>query len=387
MDHKKRIKSVAELAGIIAVVLLFNACTSAGDATVDTTTTASQTTAESSELTEETTSEPRHSDPEVDNVELFYQHLDHLYESSNGELEGQMDYMVPVPDVEGEVSDPEFLYDASSFTDPDVSALALYYLDEGYDIYDPDWDLAYGLGVSDGEYQFFNGFRADRVIQTGSFENGDWTQYYSYVYVYKMNETLFDYYFVDNHAFFYTFYKPRDTFEDDGTVIRYYDSYDNVIVEYNRDTGIATMIVEFTDMSFSNHVANIESDPLREAVLYYADAGYDVYFIDPDEYHYFDLFYDKEYLFEDGFQAYEWQGDDCVLVAEIFVADEPMFIDLINNGAYGEELSREDDGTVIVLQMEDIYESDGDTYRHTATVEFNRDTGLITVTNENIESI
>ena len=372
----------AAIACIILISMVLGACSSNTPLP-----SSSETTVTSSATTEETTSETRHSDTEVDPVERYCEQWEHMYESSNGELEGQMDYMVPVPDIQGETPASVFICNASDIADPDVSAQAQYYLDEGFDIFDPDQDITYGLAVGDGEYQFFNGFRATRMVQTGTFENDDWTQYYSQVYVYKMNETLFDYYFVDSHAFFLTFNKPRDSFEDDGTVIRYYDSYDNVVVEYNRDTGIATLTREYTDMSFSNHVANIESDSLREAVLYYADAGYEVYFIDPDEYHYFDLFYDKEYLFEDGFQAYEWQGDDYVLVAEIFVADEPMFIDLINNGAYGEELSREDDGTVIVLQMEDIYESDGDTYRHTATVEFNRDTGLITVTNENIECV
>jgi hypothetical protein len=70
---------------------------------------------------------------------------------------------------------------------------------------------------------FNNGFYA-------YLDNGEW---YTSVFVFKMNETLFDYFLAS--------YMTGDSIvaNDDGTVISYEDTELNRYIEFNRDTGVA----------------------------------------------------------------------------------------------------------------------------------------------------
>ena len=146
--------------------------------------------------------------------------------SSNGELPEQMDYMVPTPDWEGLDWDnypaDDFTTDLSSIEDDDIRAMAQSYMDDGYQIHDPEIYQEYGNAWGDGEYMFTTGFSAYR--DDGTIEEC--------IDAYKMNEDLFNFFFVE--MFGYDEDDVRVT--DDGTIIRYGE--DDDYVEYNRDTGI-----------------------------------------------------------------------------------------------------------------------------------------------------
>ena len=183
------------------------------------------------ETTEETTTEEEEDpcccvvDEDYDDEEYY---SSFAFVSSNGELEGQMDYMVECPDWETiafeEYPDDPYITDFSVIEDEDLRAAAQSYADQGYIITDPAVDQEFGGALGDIEYQFSNGF-------TASYESGN---YYAYVSVYKMNETLFDFFLVN-----YNYMDdPSVTVTADGTVIRYGD--DEFYVEFNRETGIGT---------------------------------------------------------------------------------------------------------------------------------------------------
>ena len=183
------------------------------------------TTKETTEATTTTTEDPCACVVEEDDDEQYYSCP--AFNSTNGELEGQMDYMVPVPPME-EMDFSNYPDDDSDLTitdvsvieDEDIRAIAQEYMDEGYSINDPNLDQQYGFAFGDGEYMFADGFTAFRN------DNGHW----SYVSLYKMNETLFEHYFVETQCY------EGATTEDDGTVIRY--GVESAYVEFNRDTGI-----------------------------------------------------------------------------------------------------------------------------------------------------
>lgn len=186
------------------------------------------------ETTEETTEKETE---EEDPCGCYYDEDDvdfatYEFVSTNGELEGQMDYMEHCPDWDSIDWDnlPDYetasvLRDIDSIEDEDMRALAHSYADEGYTIRDPEYDHNYGFASGDGEYQFINGF--------SGFRETDGYEYY--INAYKMNETLFDYFFVEC----YCYNDPEIPVSDDGTVIRY--GTDDNYVEFNRETGIGTM--------------------------------------------------------------------------------------------------------------------------------------------------
>ena len=161
-----------------------------------------------------------------DDDEIYYSCV---LQSTNGELEDQMEYMVPYPsDADWDSMPDEWLIDDMSvIEDEDIRALAQSYYDDGYSVNDPETEVEFGCTLGDGEYIFSNGFSAYR-------DNG---RIYSYVSAYKMNETLFNYYFVEWNGF------DESTLSDDGTVIRYGE--DDYYVEFNRDTGIGVYFGSF----------------------------------------------------------------------------------------------------------------------------------------------
>lgn len=162
--------------------------------------------------------------------EYYYSSMQ--FQSTNGELEGQMDYMQLVTSSEfgAPIPDDYYITDLSVIEDEDLRALAQSYVDEGYQICDPEIDLEMGWNLGDGEYMFNNGFSAE-------FHNDNVS---AYVYAYKMNETLFDYFFVDSYP-----WDDDAVTEDDGTTIRV--SEDGFYVEFNRDTGIGIYYYDFED--------------------------------------------------------------------------------------------------------------------------------------------
>ena len=147
--------------------------------------------------------------------------------STNGELEGQSEYMTLCPDWESidwnrYPDDPEDMKvsDLSIFENETIRTYAEELVRDGYSINDPDVDQQFGNACGDGEYQFCIGFTAYRVDAHSS----------EYISAYMMNETLFNHFFVEWYVM------EEEPVTDDGTVIRY--GYDNFYVEYNRDTGI-----------------------------------------------------------------------------------------------------------------------------------------------------
>ena len=163
---------------------------------------------------------------EDEDDEMYYSSS---FQSTNGELEGQMDYMMPYPDDIDWDSMPEEwdIGDLNKIEDEEIRAIAQSYQDDGYTISDPELDIEFGTGFGDAEYMFFDGFNAYK-------DDGNT---YSYYYVYRMNETLFNYYFVEWNCF------EEESITDDGTVIRYGE--DDNYVEFNRDTGIGILYCSF----------------------------------------------------------------------------------------------------------------------------------------------
>jgi len=149
------------------------------------------------------------------------------YCGTNGELDGQLDYMMLVPscyDVDwSNYPDDDLLYNVNSIEDADIRAVAQTYADNGYSIVDPDVMKEYGtVSFGDGEYMFSDGFYA-YIQDDNSLTSVD---------VYKMNETLFDYFVIGSLC--------GDDYEytDDGTVITV-ENGDNEYAEFNRETGVA----------------------------------------------------------------------------------------------------------------------------------------------------
>ena len=146
------------------------------------------------------------------------------------DLEGQEEFMVLYPDCEtldwdSYPLEPEYITDLSVIEDDDVRAVAEYYTDNGFKIQNPVEDQIYGQGFGDMNRMFRYGFMAETEPDID----------YEFIMVYKMNETLFNYYFVDWNEM----NGPDVPVTDDGTVIRYGD--DDFYVEFNRDTGIAIL--------------------------------------------------------------------------------------------------------------------------------------------------
>ena len=222
MKNRKFIKALGST--VLTASLCITGCSVAAQEETTTTTEKETTTTE----TTEDECDPCGCTVDEDD-EMYYS--SYSFQSTNGELEGQMDYMVLVPcdadinwDNYPENDEDMYITDASSIADEDIRALAQTYIDLGYDVTDPDFDQEFGFAWGDGEYMFTTGF-------TAYGQDGD---IYSSVWAYKMNETLFDYYFVEWN-------EVDDTVPvtDDGTVIRYGD--DDNYMEFNRDTGVGVM--------------------------------------------------------------------------------------------------------------------------------------------------
>ncbi|SMC76859.1 hypothetical protein SAMN06296952_2671 [Oscillospiraceae bacterium] len=226
MNNKKIIKVLGS-AALAATIGITGCSVKAAEETTEKT---------SKETTRETTEETEDEDYcgsgcyiDEDDEEYY---SSYSFQSTNGELEGQDEYMELCPthvdNSYDEIGDDYYINDLTVIEDEDVRALAQSYMDDGFRICDPRVDLAQGWAMGDGEYMFNNGFSAE-------YDDGEW---YKVVYAYKMNETLFNYFFVELYP-----WDADAVTEDDGTVIRV--SEEGFYVEFNRDTGIGIYYYDF----------------------------------------------------------------------------------------------------------------------------------------------
>ena len=283
--------------------------------------------------------------------------------STHGELEGQTDYMVLASDYADANGIPRrIIEDTSEIEDPDVRELAEAYLAQGYSIYDQEAELACWQSMGDGEYMFKYGFYAT-LYTDDSFTD---------LWVYKMNETLFDY--------FVKIDVPGVEVEDDGTVIRYIKNYYNgsTVAEFNRETGFGS-VMSTSDLTVSSYLNGdlsvIESEAVRTAAEDYASQGFDIYYLEVmSSYGY--CFEFADYPYADGISVMSW--DEPYYQYDIFEIDEDLFETVIASGELGEETSRDDDGTVINVTTELLPEgSEG--YGFGYDLVFDRSTNLITI--------
>ena len=405
MGFKKSSRSVAALAGIIVVAVMLtcvlNACAPAEEKTVESTTTSATT---SIQLTDETSSEPEEREEELSPAEEYWTLWDEGTSGTNGELEDQMEYMVLRSDYPNADIYVQDISDTSGIEDEDIREAAQYYIDKGYQVFDQETELERRTSLGDGEYMFKYGFYAIYRDTTGSYgdpndwNDGDWIDTNIDVYVYKMNETLFEYFIVEGHGstngFFATFNKPRDTVEDDGTIIRYTDSYTGSIAEFDRETGLATITSESIQMSDQQWIDGIENEAFRDLTQSYFDQGYDLGFFDPNNYYYFDLFFELDYPYSTGFEIVSMGETDPVFgttemetIGYVYEADEELFEAILESGYYGNEVTRDDDGTVIRVSMEEEFEieysdDEVETCTYSCNIEFNRDTNSMMITDE-----
>lgn len=183
--------------------------------------------------------------------------------STNGELEGQSDYMILRSDYTW--NGPRVITDLSILGDDDVIAAAQAYEDEGYTIF----NCLFPSNFGDPEYQFYIGFGAESL-------DGEMLRN---AHVWKMNETLFEYFIADT-GWIWTEAEE----EDDGTCIRY--SVDNeyqgehyyAYFEFNRDTGLMTYYEESTNSDYWNvHAVTpkmFENEDFSDLAQRCVDTGY-----------------------------------------------------------------------------------------------------------------
>ncbi len=390
LSFKKSSKAMAVATVLIVCSVLatcvLNACTVSDKTEVTTTKASSEATTASSQ--EETT------------VELTGEEYDPYAEeefvSTNGELEDQLVYMVPVsdyPDSEREelVRD---VSDVSVFEDADIREIAQDYMDQGYQIFDQQNQLSRHESLGDGEYMFKYGFNA---FYFNDVQDGDiWYDETRTVWVYKMNEELFEYFIVGPASMCGSYDKPRDTVEDDGTVIRYTDSYGGSVAEFDRESGICTVYLQQNSVNQAGQMTQVDNDDIRDIALDRQENGAEVWTFDPDDWYYYDLFYEEEYPYGYGIQYSDYSDPDPIDGSyragssfTVFEADEELFESLAACGYWGEESSRDDDGTVITLTMADTYEVEDEDYSvtYTCTLSFDRNTNLMTITDESYEFI
>ena len=280
--------------------------------------------------------------------------------STHGELEGQMDYMVLCSDYSDANGIPRReIEDASEIEDPDIRAVAESYMEQGYTVLDQEAELASYQALGDGEYMFKYGFYAH--LYTDEIMTDLW--------VYKMNETLFDYFIKPGG--------PAVEVEDDGTVIRYSITTYNgsTVAEYNRETGFGSLM-STSDLTVSTYLNDdlsvIESDTVRAAAEGYASQGYDIYYLDVMPIYGYG-FEDTGYPYGGGITVLTW--DEPYTQFDVFEIDEDLFESFIASGELGDEVTRDDDGTVITVSTQSV---DGE-YVYEYEIRFDRSTDLVSV--------
>lgn len=344
----------------VAAILVTGVLGSCGKAEEPMATTASEVTETTTTAEETTESSLTYEVPDVADIVIpaypagyYSYHYYPEFESTNGELEGQDEYMRLRMDMGQE---RHFIYDdLDEIEDPDTRALAQSYADEGYIVYErtgmPRW--------GDIQYEFSNGFGAQYM-------DG---QTCIIVIVERMNETLYNHYFHDHWS------PDEGEIFDDGTVsgYRYFNegSGYSICYEFNRETGFLICTEEEIrpeywpmdpgDIDFENEV-------LEAYALACVDAGYILE--ECDNIDMYNSMADGEFTCSEGFAF--WNGDALV---EYVAMEEGMFYAISSpEWRYmGGDYYTEDDGTVVTVTYEN---EDGSPV---FVFIYDRDTGLASV--------
>jgi beta-lactamase regulating signal transducer with metallopeptidase domain len=262
-------------------------------------------------------------------------------------------YMVARPDF-GDADFGQYCYDdyciedMSVIEDGKLRELAEQYYAQGFFINNPEITAIEGCGPGDEDLVFAYGFHAD---------SGDPCDEYVYweFDAYLMDETLFNYYFIEgNFLNQYVTDGEFDEITDDGTVICAVDHIENFDyrVEFNRDTGIAmiSMIkLEFSEDDFGggqeaivpiDDMSVIENSDIREIAQGLYDEGY--------------VISRGDMGFGIGTEEISavWQDGSTCINVEIYEADDRLFDDMCSEyGEFDPDVVIEDDGSVATITM------------------------------------
>ena len=259
----KKINSMRFFAGITAITMLTTGVVGGCSKTEETSSEETTT----SEVTEETNEEPtEETTAEVTTAETTEETTaeETTTEPPEYRFEGQEEYMRPA--TRGSGTNLHFIYDdLNEIEDEDAREHAQEYADRGYTIYDPLGVDRYG----DNEFEFTTGFGGECIDDRG------WV----HVTVWKMDETLFEYYIVDRAVWWDD---DEGEIEDDGTVITYSlyvpSSGYSASYEYNRDTGFMTFCeIEPREEYWPLIVDDIEDPNLYSYALECIDNGFVLY--------------------------------------------------------------------------------------------------------------
>ena len=337
---KRSFRKVPAIAGITAILVTgaLGSCSKADvSETVDT---SAETTVDETVAEETTESSITYEVPDPEDIDIpdyaplgyadWYYYPDFV--STNGELEGQDEYMR----LRLDYGMPRHFYydDLEEIEDPDTRALAQAYADEGYDIYMPAGGATWG----DIEYEFYNAFGAQYM-------DGE---IFKEVYVAKMNETLFNY-FISSHWDY-----SEGAYYDDGIVVgtRYQNDTSGycTYTEFNRETGYAiTVSQEVRPEYWPIDPMNIDFE--NEILEAYAQACVnDGYIIWPnDNIENYNSCAGGDYTCSEGFSFY---NGNCYVE---YIAMEEGVFDIISSPEWryiGGDYYTEDDGTVVTVTYE-----------------------------------
>lgn len=343
-DYRDSVRPIAVLTAVMILSGSIGACSKAEETT---SATAASGTTEAETSAEETTSEPEATTSFVYEPQLYAG-----FESTNGALEGQSEYMKPRYEV---VWDKTYeIDDISSIEDEDVRAAAQDYADRGYTLYTVFDSGTYG----DIEYEFCVGFEAELI-------EGDVLKTVS---VWKMNETLFDYFILERAVYWD---EDEGTLEDDGTVIRNYLDNERYYhcFEFNRDTGLMTCFVENSDPDqWNSHIVNSErfrDDNVRALAESCLENGFGFSAIgDPDV-------TANDYDISLGFRGSTGGYNDCGWYIEVYTTDEDTFNEYWVEGMieYEDDYEVKDDGNLITYYVFDYEE----------VIQYDRETGIVII--------
>lgn len=260
--------------------------------------------------------------------------------------------------------------DMSVIPDEDTRALAQSYYDQGFFIDNPEIIQAEGSAPGDYDLMFTNGFSAHSNAPCDSYVYWD-------LQVYKMDETLFNYYFIDMNSTDSDIYGGAfDEVTDDGTIIRAVDHHENFdyVAEYDRSTGFATISdikVSYSEEDFevspgpvTDDLSVISDDDLRAVAEELAAEGYTIWESDTD----YGAWYLEDGTHTEAFSAV-WQDGSTCISQEVTLMTEELFDTMFE---YDEIYSVSDDGTEAVVTVIGADEDGVEEY-----YVYNRDTGIM----------
>ena len=363
MVNKKITRNVASLLSLLLLTGTLGACNAQDGAAASEGTTTEITIEATSASSEETESSRVTETTETESDYYFDVTQDPYFVSSNGELEGQDEYMV--------LCTPEnctmpSMIDINEIEEDDLRALAQSYADEGYYILDRLSPQNYG----DYEYTFCRGFSGQCIVDGVMKEISVW----------KMNETLFNY-FVLGHGVWWN--DGEGSYSDDGTCItrsienNYQGNHFYACFEFNRDTGIMTFYAEDTNpdnwsMLYVGPTLHGDED-INEWLASCNELGYQTYAGDIGDNEWIDYEWEgEEYQIMVGFESL-YVDDDIMITIRVLKMDEDCFdnavVERLSNDPADLEVT-DDGNTVRYLEM---------SYGGGTVYEYNRDTGVAVI--------